>query len=123
MKHLPDIYIKIINHSKQAYDTCGDYWVTKKGNWTFRVSQMRPEYSMAILIHELFEMLDTQLKGIKEEDITKFDIESGLDDPGFSKEAPYHISHMSAERIEKLVIKEFGLRWKEYEECINKLKY
>jgi hypothetical protein len=125
MKQLPDIYIKIINHSKQAYDTCGDYYTHESGQDFYRISKLKLGWKaeLAVLIHEIVEFQLCKEAGIEEQDITKFDVESGLDDPGNSKLAPYHKQHKIAEKIERQIIKGLGLSWKEYDDCINKLKY
>ena len=121
LKHLPTIHLRTIPQNRQRYSTCGDYWINKNGDWEMRVSELRPEYELAIAIHELFEFLDTQMRGISEEEIIKFDTKTvfevdpkNSDDPGLSLFAPYHQSHMKADKLERLVIKLFGLKWKDY---------
>lgn len=122
MKHLPEIYITPIKHKNQRYDTAGDYFEIV-GGWEFRISRMNADYEFLVTMHELTEWYLTQKSGIKEKDITKFDIESGLDDPGASKKAPYHKQHMFAEKIEKLIAKELKVDWKEYMKSFDNLKY
>ena len=124
MKHLPDISIETIKHEKQRYDTAGDYLQYNKYLWCFYISKMdNIDYEFLVLIHELIEWRLTQKRGIKEEDITKFDIESGSDDPGALKNAPYHKEHMFATRIEKLLAKELGVDLDKYCKSFDKLKF
>lgn len=130
LKHLPTIRIKIIPHSKQRYDSCGDYWQTKNGNWEMRISQMNPAYEEAVIEHELHEMVRTIMDGVKWKDIDEFDIKGvyevdpkHIDDPGLSKKAPYHSQHMEADKIERFVIKAHGKTWDEYCNFIDKLKW
>ncbi|MCX6822326.1 MAG: hypothetical protein NTW30_06135 [Candidatus Aenigmarchaeota archaeon] len=115
MKHLSSIYYETIKHKDQRYDTLGDYF---KGDYCteFYVSQCKnADYEFMILIHELTEWYLCQKRGIKNKDIDKFDMTHlELEDPGRSKEAPYHKEHMFAERIEKLICKELGIKWDNY---------
>lgn len=130
MKHLANIMVGVIPHKNQAYDTCGDYYslnfLGNEGTYdNYVISKLKLGWKaeLAVLVHEIVEFQLCKEAGIKEQDITKFDIESGLDDPGNSKLAPYHKQHKIAERIERQIIKGLGLNWKEYEDCINNLKY
>ena len=125
MKHLPNIKYKTIPHKKQRYDTAGDYWITKKGNWEIRISEMKADYEFMVLIHELVEFYLTQKKGITEPDIMYFDTHEGKysDDPGMMKSAPYHKEHMFATKIEKMICKQMGLDWEKYDKQFSKLKY
>lgn len=127
MKHLPEIKYKSIPHKSQRYDTAGDYWIDKKGNWEIRVSEMKSDYEFMVLVHELIEFYLTQKRGIKEEDITEFDTklveEKYEDDPGLSPKAPYHKEHMFSTKIEKMLCKELGLDWSKYDKQFSKLKW
>ena len=123
MKHLPQIVCDVIKHKQQRYNTAGDYLKIGK-RWNLCVSRLeKPEYELAVLIHELYEFFTTDRDGIKEKDITKFDIESGHKDPGTLKGAPYHKQHMDATKIERLVIRLLGEDWEEYDKSFEKLKY
>lgn len=113
LKHLPKISCKVISHKKQRYDTFGDYW-WKGDNWEFRISELTPEAELAVLIHELVEFFLTNREGIKEEDITAFDIRSGLRDPGDCPDAPYYFQHKAAEKVEMAVIEALGMKWSDY---------
>jgi len=125
MKHIPTIRIKVIPHSEQAYDTPGNYWETKNGNWEVRISQMNPVSELAVLEHELYEMVKTILDGVKWSDIDKFDMGEGkdMDDPGSSPKAPYHAQHMEALKIERQIIKNVKGDWNRYDQGFSKLKY
>jgi len=123
-KHLPKILIEMIEHKKQRYNTPGDYY--KKGkNWEFKISKLDDDdFEFLCLIHELVEWHLTQRRGIKEEDITKFDIENPkLKDPGLSKEAPYHDEHMFSIKMEKAIAKKMGIKWRKYDKSYGKLRY
>lgn len=105
---------KTIPLKKQRYSTLGDYY-KGKDKLEFRITELgNPYFEALILIHEIVEFFLTQKRGISEDSITKFDIESKLDDPGLSPEAPYHSEHMFANCIEKQVCEELGFDWEEY---------
>ena len=83
---------------------------------SFEKLQLREneDIEFIVAVHELIEMWLTKKRGIQEPDITKFDIESGLDDPGESKDAPYHKEHMFAVEVEKILCKELGISYEDY---------
>jgi len=126
-KHLPKIVIYPIKHSQQRYDTAGDYFKDFGGKnlWWFHISKMEnPDYEFLVLIHELIEWYLTQKRGIKEKDITLFDLKNvDSEDPGSLKDAPYHREHMFSMKIEKLLAKELGVEWKTYDKSFDKLVY
>ena len=104
----------------------GDYWKNWRGNWEVRISEMNPVYELAVLEHELYEMVKTILDGVKWEDIDYFDKEGegkDMDDPGSSKKAPYYKQHKQATKVEKEVIKQAKSDWKKYDRSFNKLKW
>ena len=123
MKNLPIIFYETIPHKSQRYDTLGDYYKDFLGIWNFTSSKTNAEYEFAIFIHELIEWFLTQKRGISEESITKFDIESGLNDPGRSKKSPYHREHMFADGIERMIIKELGIKWSKYCKDVDNLEH
>jgi hypothetical protein len=130
MKHLPPIDITVIPHANQRYATVGDYFKIF-GNQVFQISEMKnPDYEACVLVHELVEWLLTEKRGIKEKDITKFDKmfekerEQGKwedEEPGHDPRCPYRAEHQFAEKIERLMAKELGVIWKEYDLYVNEL--
>jgi len=139
------VTIDIIPHADQRYDTVGD-WLFKKlyssEYLTITVSDMNnPDYEFLVGIHELIEAYLCQKRGIKEEDVTAFDIayekrrndliskawtQEGRDvliksEPGQWADAPYHKEHMFATKIEKLVADELGVDWEKYDKTILEL--
>lgn len=123
------INIQTISHKDQRYETVGDYWIDSDGTWQIRVSEMGNwKYELAVALHELWEYALCLDRGIKEEDITKFDIEfeknrkeGNIDEPGDDKNAPYVKEHCSATGIERLFIAEIGENWKNYDEAVYSL--
>ena len=129
MKHLRPINYRTIPHKKQRYDSAGDYW-TKNNGFGLNIDEYRVSIlpqgwraELAVFVHEMVEFELCKEAGIKEEDITKFDIESGHPDPGTLKESPYYDQHKIATKIEKYIIKQLGLDWKEYDANFDKLTY
>lgn len=119
------VQIEVIEHKAQRYPTVGDWQimsdlllisVSDTGNWVF---------NMAIGLHELVEALLCIKRGIKEKDVSRFDIEfekRGMDEePGDQPDAPYHIEHGFATGIEHLLVSACGLNWKEYGEVVDRL--
>jgi len=74
-----------------------------------------------ILIHEIVESVLCWVHGVKEEDVSSFDQQwfkeqkEGKhhedDEPGYSTEAPYHLWHLVAERVERCFIENAGMMW------------
>lgn len=123
------IIIDTLDHSVQRYDTAGDYWIDQDSTWQIRVSKM-DNWKMELLIalHELYEMSLCFDKGIKEEDITKFDVEfeakrleGNLDEPGDDKNAPYYNEHQIATIFEKESARIFSINYDEYTNIVNNL--
>ena len=114
------INVKSIPHKKQRYNTVGD-WYFRRG-LQVRVSDMRNwKYELLVAFHEIIETYLCKDRGISEKEVTKFDIESDLDDPGRSKKAPYHKEHIFAEKLEKRFAKELGVDWNKYDKSITEL--
>lgn len=129
MKHLPAIKFKPIEHKRQRYNTCGDYFL-KKGELEIRVSKLNADYELLILFHELLEWLLITKKGIKIKDIDHFDImferERAIgkwkdEEPGDDKRAPYFHEHQLATRLEKYTAKLLKVDWKKYNKEVNDL--
>jgi hypothetical protein len=122
-----NINIRGIAHRKQRYPTCGD-WFGKK-HLVVLVSKMaNPDYMFLVALHEVVEAWLCIRRGIKERDVTRFDMEyeamrddGDVSEPGNSKAAPYYEEHRFASRIEKLMARELGVDWDDYEETINAL--
>jgi len=126
-KHLPKIIIETISHNKNRYDTVGDYYKIGK-DWRITSSKMTADMEFCVIIHELVEWYLTQKRGIKEKDITSFDIQfeknrkkCNLDEPGDDKRAPYYNEHQIATLFEKEMARFLKVNWKKYTNTVNKL--
>jgi hypothetical protein len=123
MGNMKRIVIEFVPQHRQNYDSVGDYGETDHNIW-FKITAFpdNPGYSIAILLHEILEFYRNKQEGITIAAVDAFDYgHPELDDPGLSKEAPYHKPHMEADTIERLAILFFGEDWVDYEAAINKL--
>jgi len=124
--------IKFIQHNTQRYDTAGDY-VLKNKEWYFYISKLsKRRYEWLVTLHEIIECYLCYWKGIKEENIYKFDIKFEkerdygiwkLEEPGDDVRAPYYKEHQIATFFEKIFAKILLVNWKKYEEEFYKLEY
>lgn len=137
MKHLPKIFCNAIPHKDQRYDTVGDYYSAilryhgdKRKTQHFFISKTSADYEFLVLIHEMIEWYLTQKRGIKEKDITNFDLmfegecmdgKWTDEEPGDDPRSPYRKEHKFATKIEKMVAKELGVDWDEYERILSEL--
>lgn len=119
------VSIKVIPHNEQRYDTAGDWWFTKDGDLEIRVSSFGPQEwrkEMLIAHHEYTEALLCKSNGIAEYRVTHFDqlyeANRPPDDesePGDSPLAPYYEEHQVATGFERILAKELGVDWNEYD--------
>ena len=126
-----NISIKTIPHKKHRYETVGDYF-DKDGKTHILVSDMNNEdYELLVAIHEILEQHLCKKRGIKEKDITKFDIafekrraagkEPEDAEPGDHPNAPYRKEHFFATNIERTVALELGVNWAAYDDKVMSL--
>lgn len=122
------IDVQFIDHVRQRYDTCGD-WYAEGNVWRVRVSQLG-DWRMAFLValHEQIEQALCAARGISEDVVTAFDlgfeasrVDGNYDEPGDHPAAPYRKEHRFATHIERMVAKELGVNWPEYEQRIAAL--
>lgn len=107
--------IKVEFVKEMRYATAGDYFI-KDGETVIQVyDQGDDEHNFLIFIHEAIEQFLTERAGIKEEDILKYDEQSKDEEPGDNPEAPYHIQHIQATIVEKLLAKYLNLAWSKYD--------
>lgn len=124
-----NITLKSIPHDQQRYETAGDWKINPDGSIEINVSDMGNEdYNFLVALHELVEVWLCQKRGIKDEDVTKFDIafeeSRGKNDngePGDEPDAPYQNEHLIATGVEKIVAASIGVKWKEYDDAVNAL--
>lgn len=127
MKHLPKIIISSVPHNKQRYPTAGDYF-KKSGDLQIRVSKMNANHEFLVVLHEFIEWYLIEQEGITIDEIDKFDIEfekkrkkGNRDEPGDSKDAPYHKQHRFATMIEQQLASYLDVDWDKYDKYVNGL--
>ena len=121
----------------QVANTLSEIRAKQAGDWQFEphhniiVTSLDVgdwKYNYLIMIHELIESLLCMVRGISEEDVTDFDVafeterdqgkHSSEDEAGDDPRAPYREPHGFASIIERLVAREIGIRWDEYEVAV-----
>ena len=136
MKRIKHYTIDVVPHSRQAYETVGDYGEKKDRLWV-KVSDLNNETrELAIGIHELIEQHLCKLAGVSIKSINAFDLqyEKGrkmggvslcgcligkYDEPGMDPHCPYGPQHVFATVLEKQLIGEAA--WAIYDKKVNKL--
>lgn len=86
-------------------------------------------YELLVQVHELVEAALCKQRGITDDEVTAFDMQfeeeraAGLHSPteedGDDPSAPYHKEHFAATNIERLLARELGVVWSDYEEEIK----
>ncbi len=123
-----DTIIRIIKPNTMRYITPGDYFI-ENGKQIIEVADTgNDKYNLLIALHELVELNLCADRGIKEEDISKFDIdfeenreEDNNDEPGNDPKAPYYQEHQFATFIEKKMASQLNVDWVKYSEVVDNL--
>lgn len=124
------IVITTVPHSRQRYETIGDWYYQENGDLHIVVSELGDwKKELLIAIHELVEVSLCKARGITQEAVDKFDIEyetnrlptDSISEPGDSLDAPYHKEHIYAGVIERGLAHELQVEWFSYEESIYNL--
>jgi len=121
---------KVVPHAKQRYETLGD-WIPGRPAQLIASKLNNADYEFLIMLHELVEHELCKKKGINDREIVAFDkkferermmgMHSATAEPGDNPHSPYRREHRFATRIERLVAKQMGIKWKTYERQINKI--
>jgi len=117
-----EIKTEIVPLESQRYDTLGDYFI-ENNELSFKITDTGNDlYNKLILVHEIVEEMMTNYRGLKEEDILKWDLEhDDSNDPGSEIGCPYRDEHMFAEMIERMICHQLGVDWNEYEKHLNRV--
>ena len=123
------IIVETIPHHKQRYPTVGD-WEWQGDNLFIRVSELGDwRYEMLVAFHEIAESLICKQRGIPESVVNEFDIEyernrpeGDLSEPGDDVCAPYYHEHQFSTCVERLLCRELGVDWKQYDQAIGELE-
>lgn len=131
-KKTRQIEVEFVPLQEMRYESLGDYFY-KHGVLHFKIADTgNPLYNKIILIHEMIEQTLTEAKGIKEEQILKYDLEFEAlrkagkvgenDEPGEGKGSPYRREHVLSEIVERLMLNHLGQKtFDEYTEIISKV--
>lgn len=126
------VNIEVIPHSKQRYDTCGDYWI-EDNIMQIRVSDIgNADYEFLVAIHEFIEAYLCLKEGIDYEKITEFDKHFekmrtafpdlvGEMEPGDHDNAPYQKEHKIASMMEKWLADNMKIDFEDYTKKVNSL--
>jgi hypothetical protein len=112
------IEIEAIDPAKIRYSTCGDWQWLEDGTLRIEVPDFRGNKDSAFLvaIHELVEAWLCNRDGITEAEVSAWDINNPeLEEPGDSKNAPYHRQHAKAMAIEKKLCQAMTIDWREHQ--------
>ncbi len=125
MKGDKEINIKFIDGDEQRYKTCGDYWETETSIEIRITKQVEDKRNLLVMLHEIVEYALCSNRNIKEEDITKYDLEwedrlePKADEPGNESDCIYKVEHRISENFERQFAEYLNIDWFDYE---NNLK-
>ena len=131
--------VETIPNEDQAYPTCGN-WIAKRGRLSSVLvsREMGEDSAFAVGIHEAVEAWLCLRKGTDPKEVDAFDMSyeearaagtkapcgcrpTRCSEPGSDRHAPYRKEHEFATVIEKTLISEMGMSWKEHERTIGEL--
>lgn len=119
-----NILISTIPHSKQRYDTVGDWYFDRSDNTlVIKVSDTKDiRMNFLIAIHEMVEAVLCKWEGVTQKQVDKWD-KSHLDsdDPGSIAGCPYWNQHFIATIVESTLCLIIGISWNYYEETIKRV--
>lgn len=128
--------ITTISHKNHRYPTVGDWRWHAKGKDEFLTIEVsdtgNEDYNFLLSVHELLEAYLCKRDGIKEEDVTNFDIHFeemrtafpdlvGDMEPGDHDNAPYQKQHKIASMMEKWLADNMKIDWEAYNKTVNEL--
>jgi hypothetical protein len=122
MKMVRSVSIETIPPKQMRYRTGGDWFFTEPGVLKIQVADTGNWiYNILVAIHELIEVCLCVHKGIGQKTVDRFDMTHEDDeDPGSHPKAPYHDQHMLAMSVEMMLSVAFGIKWRPYEDAIEK---
>jgi hypothetical protein len=123
--------LREIAHEDQRYPTVGDWDISGRQKPYFLITASRmaePDYTFLIQLHELIEAWLCYRRGIREVDVTDFDLmyesnrpEGDVSEPGDSTKAPYHREHVFATMMERQMAAELGVNWDQYSRAVEEM--
>ena len=130
MNRKVDFLISQVPHSKQRYETVGD-WIPGRPA-EIRVSRMKDQrYVFLVALHEMIEYELCKKNGISDNEVVAFDVNFEAErrrnmhpveaEPGNDPRAPYRNEHDFATMIEMMVAQKLGVKWSAYEKTLMSL--
>ena len=117
------IEIKSVDPVAIRYATCGDWIWLPDGSLQVSVPDYGGQDDSAFLValHEMVEAWQCRKAGIREADVTAFDIaHPELEEPGDSTDAPYYDQHSVAAAVEMRVCSALGMDWEKHNDWVGK---
>ena len=123
------IIVETIPMSDQRYPTLGDWLFARRseggGNliqddkadtlFIFVTETGDDRANTALALHEIAEAMLCREAGISQFEVDRFDMEwTGQGEPGDEPDAPYHVQHRAANRIERSFIEKTNLSLAHY---------
>ena len=123
MVEIYGVKIEVIPHSRQRYETLGDWFyeiADGKPTLVIRVSSTGDWRSdMLVALHELVEALLCRHAGVEQELVDNFDMTFVGDEPGDSVAAPYRDQHCFAMAVERMLCAAMRMAWVEHEKRLE----
>jgi len=119
------IRIVTVPPEDQRYPTCGDYREFDNEIVITITDQISDDHEFLVALHELIEFWLTRERGIRESEITDYDIkwealpEPKADEPGNEPDCIYGREHRFAENIERQIAHELGIDWHSYNNSLK----
>lgn len=115
------IEIKTIEPAAMRYPTAGDWEWLPDGALKLTVPDYgtRPHSALLVAIHELAEAFLCRRDGVREEDVTAFDVDNPhLEEPGDDPRAPYHRQHQVAMALESHLASVLDVDWDRHNQWV-----
>ena len=115
------IEIKSIDPAAIRYSTCGDWQWLPDGSMKVSV----PDYAnrnseFLVALHEMVEAWLCRKDHITEAEVSSWDMNNPeLEEPGDSKNAPYHHQHMVAMNVERIVCEAMKIPWEDHQRWVE----
>jgi hypothetical protein len=116
------IILESIPPKEIRYSTCGDWRFEDDGTLVVNVPLFENNDDSAFLValHELVEAWLCRRDGVTEEEVSAWDKNNpALEEPGDSKNAPYHRQHSYAMLIEKTLCKLMRKNWAQHQRWVE----
>lgn len=117
-----NIVMNVIPHKRQRYNTVGDWQVNHTADTLIFNISFLGDWKMeaCLFIHEYVEAVRCLADGVTMESVDIWDLNfKGEGEPGDDPKAPYHKQHVEASKVERVLARQLGVNWQEYE---NKLE-